>query len=70
MTRQNPMEMFAENLSQDVLALAESDDDGLMLADSFTQTVFDILSEAGEFEDPTCLLPPGAGDGGQRLRGG
>ena len=52
MTSQNPMEMFAENLRQDVLALAESDDDGLMLADSFTQTVFDILSEAGEFEDP------------------
>ena len=23
-----------------------------MLADSFTQTVFDMLSEAGEFEDP------------------
>ena len=52
MTSQNPLEMFAENLRQDVLALAESDDDGLMLADSFTQTVFDILSEAGEFEDP------------------
>ena len=52
MTSQNPMEMFAENLRQDVLALAESDDEGLMLADSFTQTVFDILSEAGEFEDP------------------
>ena len=52
MTSQNQMEMFAENLSQDVLALAESDEDGLMLADSFTQTVFDILSEAGEFEDP------------------
>ena len=52
MTSQNPMEIFAENLRQDVLGLAESDDDGLMLADSFTQTVFDILSEAGEFEDP------------------
>ncbi len=52
MTIQTPMELFAESLRQDVLALAESDDDGLMLADSFTQTVFDILSEAGEYEDP------------------
>ena len=52
MTIQTPMELFAENLRQDVLALAESDDDGLMLADSFTQTVFDMLSEAGEYEDP------------------
>lgn len=52
MTGQSPTEVFAENLRQDVLALAESDDDGLMLADSFTQTVFDMLSEAGEFEDP------------------
>ena len=52
MTTQTQMEMFAENLRQDVLALAETDDDGLMLADSFTQTVFDMLSEAGEFEDP------------------
>ena len=52
MTSQDSTETFAENLQQDVLALAESDDEGLMLADSFTQTVFDMLSEAGEFEDP------------------
>ena len=52
MTTQNTLEAFAENLRQDVLALAESEDEGLMLADSFTQTIFDMLSEAGEFEDP------------------
>ena len=52
MTIQNTPESFAENLRQDVLSLAESEDDGLMLADSFTQTIFDMLSEAGEFEDP------------------
>ena len=52
MTTQNTLEAFAENLGQDVLALAESYDEGLMLADSFTQTIFDMLSEAGEFEDP------------------
>ena len=52
MTTQNTLEAFAENLCQDVLALAESEDEGLMLADSFTQTIFDMLSEAGEFEDP------------------
>ena len=52
MTTQNTLESFAENLRQDVLALAESDDEALMLADSFSQTVFDMLSEAGEFEDP------------------
>ena len=52
MTTQNTLEAFAENLRQDVLTLAESEDDGMMLADSFTQTIFDMLSEAGEFEDP------------------
>ena len=52
MTSQNTIESFAENLRQDVLSLAESDDGDLMLADSFTQTAFDMLSEAGEFEDP------------------
>ena len=52
MTTQNTLESFAENLRQDVLSLAESDDEALMLADSFAQTVFDMLSEAGEFEDP------------------
>ena len=52
MTSQNTLEHFAENLRQDVLALAESDDQDMMLADSFTQTVFDMLSEAGEFDDP------------------
>ena len=52
MTSTSQLDVFAENLRQDVLALAESEDDGLMLADSFTETVFEILSEAGEFEDP------------------
>ena len=52
MTSQNTIESFAENLRQDVLSFAESDDGDLMLADSFTQTAFDMLSEAGEFEDP------------------
>ena len=52
MTGQNSIEAFAENLRQDVLALSESDEGDAMLADSFTQTAFDILSEAGEFEDP------------------
>ena len=52
MTGQNSIEAFAENLRQDVLALSESDEGDTMLADSFTQTAFDMLSEAGEFEDP------------------
>ena len=52
MTTQNTLGAFAENLRQDVLALAESEEHEQMLADSFTQTAFDMLSEAGEFEDP------------------
>ena len=52
MNEPNHLEVFSEKLRQDVHALAELDADGLMLADSFTQTVFEILSEAGEFEDP------------------
>lgn len=52
MTTQNTLDEFAENLHQDVLALAESEDHEQMLADSFSQVVFDMLSEAGEFEDP------------------
>ena len=52
MTFQEPLEDFSENLRQDVIALAETDDHGMMLADSFTQTVFDMLSEAGECDDP------------------
>ena len=52
MTTQNTLEEFAENLRQDVMALAESEEDGQMLADSFTQTAFDMMSEAGECEDP------------------
>ena len=52
MTDQHSIEAFSENLRQDVLALAESEDEGMMLADAFTQTAFDMLSEAGEFDDP------------------
>ena len=52
MTSPNSLEMFSENLRQDVLALVEDGEQDLMLADSFTQIVFDMLSEAGEFEDP------------------
>lgn len=51
MTTQNTLVEFAENLQQDVLALAESEDNVQMLADSFTETVFDMMSEAGECED-------------------
>ena len=52
MTAQHSIEEFAENLRQDVLAQAESVEQDMMLSDLFTQTVFDLLSEAGEFEDP------------------
>ncbi|MFC2007650.1 AIPR family protein [Chloroflexota bacterium] len=52
MTTQNTLEEFAENLQQDALALAESEENGQMLADSFTQTVVELMSEAGECEDP------------------
>ena len=52
MTVRHSIEEFSENLRQDVLALAESDDQDMMLSDSFSQTVFDMLSEAGEFDDP------------------
>lgn len=52
MTLLHTSDRFAENLQQEVLTLAESDDQDLMLSDWFTQTVFDMLSEAGEFEDP------------------
>ena len=46
------IEAFSENLKQDVLAHAESEDEGMMLADAFTQITLDMLSEAGEFDDP------------------
>ena len=46
------LEEFAENLRQDAIALADSEDQKMMLADSFTQIVFDMLSEAGEIDDP------------------
>ena len=52
MTLQQPLEDFSENLRQDVIALAETEEHGMMLADSFTQTAFDMLSEAGECDDP------------------
>ncbi len=52
MTLQLSIKEFSENIRQDVLALAESDEQDMMLPDSFTQTVFDMLSEAGEFDDP------------------
>ena len=52
MTVQHSIEEFSENLRQEVLTFAESDEQDVMLADSFTQTVFDMLAEAGEFEDP------------------
>ena len=47
-----PLYEFAENLRQDALTLADAEDHELMLADSFSQIVFDMLSEAGEFDDP------------------
>lgn len=52
MTTQSTLEEFAENLQQDALALADSEENAQMLADSFTQIVFDMISEAGESEDP------------------
>ena len=52
MTLQHSIAEFSENIRQDVLALAESDEQDMMLSDSFTQTVFDMLSEPGEFDDP------------------
>ena len=52
MMQQHTIEEFSENVRQDVLALAESDERDMMLSDSFTQTMFDLLSEAGEFDDP------------------
>lgn len=52
MTLEFSIEEFTENLRQDVLAMAESNELEMMLSDSFCQTVFDILSEAGEFDDP------------------
>ena len=47
-----PLEEFAENLRQEALTLADAEDQELMLADSYSQIVFDMLSEAGEFDDP------------------
>ena len=47
MTGQNSIETFAENLRQDVLALAESGEQDLMISDSFTQMVFDMLADTG-----------------------
>ena len=52
MTLQHSIDEFSENVRQDVLALAESEEQDMMLSDSFTQTMFDMLSEAGEFDDP------------------
>ena len=52
MTDQHSIEGFSENLRQDVLALAETADEGMMLADAFTQSALDMLSEGGEFDDP------------------
>ena len=52
MTEQNSIVEFSENLRQDVLALAETEDEGMMLADAFSHMAFDMLSEAGEFDDP------------------
>ena len=52
MTVQNSIAEFSENFRQDVLALAETEDEGMMLADAFTQMAFELLSEVGEFDDP------------------
>ena len=56
-----PLNDFAENLRQDVLAAADSDDLGTMTADAFMQIAFDLLSEAGEFEDPLVCYHRGRG---------
>ncbi|MCY4530046.1 MAG: AIPR family protein [Chloroflexi bacterium] len=52
MTLQHSIEEFAENVRQDVLALAESDEQDVMLSDLFAQTAFEMLSEAGHSDDP------------------
>ena len=61
MTLQHSVEEFAENVRQDVLARAESDEQDMMLSDLFAETVFEMLSEAGHFDDPLPqgLLPQG-----------
>ena len=63
MTLQHSVEGFSENLRQEVLTFAESDEQDAMLADSFTQTVFDMLAEAGEFEDPLVCYHRARGHG-------
>ena len=70
MTDQHSIEAFSENLRQDVLGLAEFEEEGMMLADAFTQTAFDMLSEAGEFEDPLVCYHRSRGMEVQRLSGG
>ena len=52
MTGVNSIAEFSENLRQDVLALAQSEDEGMMLADAFSHVAFELLSEVGEFDDP------------------
>ena len=52
MNLQHSIDEFSENIRQDVLALAESDENEMMLLEAFSQIIFDMLSEAGEFDDP------------------
>ncbi len=61
MTNLDSLESFAENFRQDVLAMAESDEQDMMLSDAFTQTAFDLISEAGESEDPIVCFHTATG---------
>ena len=70
MTSQHSIEEFAENLRQDVLAQAESVEQDMMLSDLFSQTVFDVLSEVGEFEDPLVCYHRARGMEVQRILSG
>jgi hypothetical protein len=47
----DPLQVFAEDLRQEVLNRAESQEDGGFLADTFTEVLLEYYQEAGDFED-------------------
>lgn len=45
------LQVFAENLRQEIVSLAEGQEDGGFLTDAFTETVLAAYQDAGDFED-------------------
>ena len=61
MSQTDELELFAENLRQDIIVTAEAEGDEALRPEVFTRTVIETLEEAGEIEEGQACYHRGRG---------